>query len=235
MSPSSTNGAAAGSRPRRRNHRWVVEIPLIVWLMVVWAVLWGELSAKNLLVGLVLSVLVTRLLALPPVQLSTRFNLWHAITLFVTFVWQVIRSSFQVMAVVILQGPRAESAIVGVPMRSHSDLIMTASGNTTGLIPGSVLLEVDRSSAVLYFHVLDVHDEDDMQHFRDSVHNTEAAWIRMMGSPEDYAALRREDAEQHRGEHPGAILRAPEQFDRSAERAHREAAARRTEEREERS
>ena len=62
--------------------------------MLVWAVLWGELTAKNLLVGLVLSLLVTRALALPPVQLSSRFNVLHAVTLFVTFLWQVIRASF---------------------------------------------------------------------------------------------------------------------------------------------
>lgn len=207
MSTTATQGSGA-----RRDHRLVVEIPLIIWLMLVWAVLWGELSAKNLLVGLVLSVLVTRLLALPPVQLSSRFHLGHAATLAATFVWQVIRASFQVTWIVIARGPSVRSAIVGVPLRSTSDLMMTATGNTTGLIPGSVLLEVDRSRAILYFHVLDVNTAEDMQHFRDSVLNTEAAWIRMMGSPEDYAALRREDEQQGR-RHPSAVLRAAESFE----------------------
>ena len=90
MSSTATSRGSASARPRRREHRWAVEIPLILWLMLVWAVLWGELTAKNLLVGLVLSLLVTRALALPPVQLSSRFNVLHAVTLFVTFLWQVI-------------------------------------------------------------------------------------------------------------------------------------------------
>lgn len=208
MSSTATSRGSASARPRRREHRWAVEIPLILWLMLVWAVLWGELTAKNLLVGLVLSLLVTRALALPPVQLSSRFNVLHAVTLFVTFLWQVIRASFEVMWTVIAHGPRASSSVTAVQMRSHSDLIMTATGSTTGLIPGSVLLEVDRPNAILYFHVLDVHDEEDIEHFRESVRNTEAAWIRMMGSPEDYAALRREDAQKGRGLSPRAVLRS---------------------------
>lgn len=208
MSSTATSRGSASARPRRREHRWAVEIPLILWLMLVWAVLWGELTAKNLLVGLVPSLLVTRALALQPVQLSSRFNVLHAVTLFVTFLWQVIRASFEVMWTVIAHGPRASSSVTAVQMRSHSDLIMTATGSTTGLIPGSVLLEVDRPNAILYFHVLDVHDDEDIEHFRESVRNTEAAWIRMMGSPEDYAALRREDAQKGRGLSPRAVLRS---------------------------
>ena len=224
MSSTATSRGSASARPRRREHRWAVEIPLILWLMLVWAVLWGELTAKNLLVGLVLSLLVTRALALPPVQLSSRFNVLHAVTLFVTFLWQVIRASFEVMWTVIAHGPRASSSVTAVQMRSHSDLIMTATGSTTGLIPGSVLLEVDRPNAILYFHVLDVHDDEDIEHFRESVRNTEAAWIRMMGSPEDYAALRREDAQKGRGLNPRAVLRSWAGY------AHRSKAERRHEE-----
>ena len=224
MSSTATSRGSASARPRRREHRWAVEIPLILWLMLVWAVLWGELTAKNLLVGLVLSLLVTRALALQPVQLSSRFNVLHAVTLFVTFLWQVIRASFEVMWTVIAHGPRASSSVTAVQMRSHSDLIMTATGSTTGLIPGSVLLEVDRPNAILYFHVLDVHDDEDIEHFRESVRNTEAAWIRMMGSPEDYAALRREDAQKGRGLSPRAVLRSWAGY------AHRSKAERRHEE-----
>lgn len=222
MSSTATSRGSASARPRRREHRWAVEIPLILWLMLVWAVLWGELTAKNLLVGLVLSLLVTRALALPPVQLSSRFNVLHAVTLFVTFLWQVIRASFEVMWTVIAHGPRASSSVTAVQMRSHSDLIMTATGSTTGLIPGSVLLEVDRPNAILYFHVLDVHDDEDIEHFRESVRNTEAAWIRMMGSPEDYAALRREDAQKGRGLSPRAVLRSWAGYARRARDGRRE-------------
>lgn len=224
-STATSRGASRGAGsvpPRRREHRWAVEIPLILWLMLVWAVLWGELTAKNLLVGLVLALLVTRALALPPVQLSSRFNAVHAVTLAVTFLWQVTRASFEVMWTVIAHGPRASSAVTAVQLRSHSDLILTATGSTTGLIPGSVLLEVDRPNAILYFHVLDVHDDEDIEHFRESVRNTEAAWLRMMGSPEDYAALRREDAAKGRRRSPRAVLRSWAGYARRARDGRRE-------------
>ena len=224
-STATSRGPSRGSGsvpPRRREHRWAVEIPLILWLMLVWAVLWGELTAKNLLVGLVLALLVTRALALPPVQLSSRFNAVHAVTLALTFLWQVTRASFEVMWTVIAHGPRASSAVTAVQLRSHSDLILTATGSTTGLIPGSVLLEVDRPNAILYFHVLDVHGDEDIEHFRESVRNTEAAWLRMMGSPEDYAALRREDAAKGRRRSPRAVLRSWAGYARRARDGRRE-------------
>ncbi|MCT2180198.1 Na+/H+ antiporter subunit E [Kocuria sp. p3-SID1433] len=224
-STATSRGAPRGSGsvpPRRREHRWAVEVPLILWLMLVWAVLWGELTAKNLLVGLVLALLVTRALALPPVQLSSRFNAVHAVTLALTFLWQVTRASFEVMWTVIAHGPRASSAVTAVQLRSHSDLILTATGSTTGLIPGSVLLEVDRPNAILYFHVLDVHGDEDIEHFRESVRNTEAAWLRMMGSPEDYAALRREDVAKGRRRSPRAVLRSWAGYARRARDGRRE-------------
>ena len=55
------------------------ELPLLVWLVIVWAALWQNFSPGNLLFGALIAVLVARLFYLPPVELGGRFNLLRAI------------------------------------------------------------------------------------------------------------------------------------------------------------
>ncbi|MFL0561889.1 Na+/H+ antiporter subunit E [Kocuria rhizophila] len=165
------------------------ELPLILWLVVVWGALWGDWSPGNLVFGLLLALLVTRTLVLPPVRLSGRFNVVHFVLFVVTFVWQVAKASIHVFRVALVQGPRVHNAMLRVPLRQNNDLLMTAVGHTMALIPGSLVVEVDRGNGILYFHVLDIATPEQAEAFRRSVLDTEAAWIRIMGSREDLALL----------------------------------------------
>lgn len=176
---------------RSRNSLFV-EVPLLVWLVFVWGALWGDFGVGNLLVGLVLALLVTWVLHLPPVQLSGRFDPLQFLVFVVTFVWQVAKASVEVMLIAILVGPRARNAVVGVGLRTRSDLLITATGHTMTLIPGSLVVDVDRSTATLYFHALNVRSPEEAESFRRSVRQVEAAWIRIMGTREELAALRAE-------------------------------------------
>ncbi|GAB2619818.1 Na+/H+ antiporter subunit E [Kocuria arenosa] len=176
----------------RPKNSLLVELPLLVWLVVVWGALWGDFGPGNLLVGLVLALLVTWVLYLPPVQLSGRFNPFQFVLFAATFVWQVAKASFEVMLIAILVGPRARNAVVGVQLRTRSDLLLTATGHTMTLIPGSLVVEVDRAAGTLYFHALNVRSAQEAEEFRRSALQVEAAWIRIMGTPEELAALRAE-------------------------------------------
>lgn len=55
------------------------ELPLLVWLVIVWGALWRDFSPGNLLFGALIAVLVAKLFYLPPVELSGRFNILRAI------------------------------------------------------------------------------------------------------------------------------------------------------------
>ena len=181
--PGSGNRGRAGVR---------ADIPLILWLVVVWGALWGDWSIGNLVFGLLLAVLVTRVLILPPVTLSGRFNPVYGAVFVVTFVWQVARASFHVFRLALTQGPRVHNAMVAVRLRQNNDVIMTAVGHTMALIPGSLVVEVDRAGGILYFHVMDVATGQQAQSSRASVLRTEATWIRILGSRELLDQLKRE-------------------------------------------
>ena len=174
---------------RRSRNSLRAELPLILWLVVVWGALWGDLSVGNLVFGLILAVFVTRTLTLPPVRLSGRFNVLHFALFVVTFIWQVALASIHVFGVALMQGPKVHNAVLRVKLRQNNDLLMTAMGHTMALIPGSLVVEVDRGNGILYFHVLDVSTPEEAESFRESALNIEAAWIKIMGSKEDLATL----------------------------------------------
>lgn len=168
------------------------ELPLLVWLVFVWGALWQDFSPGNLLFGALLAIAVARLFYLPPVELSGRFNVLRAVRFGVVFLGKVVAASCQVFYLAVAQGPKVTNAVVAVPLRSHSDLMVTATGHVISLIPGSLVVEVDRSTSTLYIHGLNVGNQDDAQKLRKEVRDTEAGLIRIMGTKEELAALKQE-------------------------------------------
>jgi multicomponent Na+:H+ antiporter subunit E len=168
------------------------ELPLLVWLVAVWGALWQDFSPGNLLFGALIAVVVARLFYLPPVELGGRFNVLHAVPFALTFLAKVVAASFQVMYLAVAKGPKVVSAVVAVPLRSHSDLLVTATGHVISLIPGSLVVEVDRSTSTLYIHGVNVRNAEDAAKLRREVRDAEAGLIRIMGTHEELSALKQE-------------------------------------------
>jgi multicomponent Na+:H+ antiporter subunit E len=170
------------------------ELPLLVWLVIVWGALWQDFSPGNLLFGALLAVAVARLFYLPPVELSGRFNILHAIPFALMFVAKVAVASAQVLYLAVMRGPRVKNALVAVTLRSHQDLLVTATGHVISLIPGSLVVEVDRSTSTLYLHALNISSVEDVENFRQEVRSIEAGLIRIMGTREELETVRSEAA-----------------------------------------
>lgn len=168
------------------------ELPLLIWLVVVWGALWQDFSPGNLLFGALLAAGVTRQFYLPPVELSGRFNILQAIPYALIFLAKVVFASFQVLYVAVVRGPKVINAVVAIPLRSRSDLMVTATGHVISLIPGSLVVEVDRSTSTLYIHGLNIRTDEDVVKLRKEVRDTEAGLIRIMGSKEELSALKQE-------------------------------------------
>lgn len=187
-----TGARGARARARRRRARFLIELPLTLWMVLVWGALWQDFSPGNLVFGFIISLGVVAVFKLPPVELSGRFNVWQALVFAVRFLWEVVKASVHVMFVVVVRGPRVRNAVVGIRMRSHEDLMATALGHVLTLIPGSFVVEVDRTTSTLYLHVLDIDNDEQAEAFRQSARDIEARLIRVMGNPEELAALEAE-------------------------------------------
>lgn len=179
------------SRTDRRIERLfrLHEIPLLIGLVVLWMALWREISWMSLVSGIIVSFVVTRVFYLPPVDLAGRFNLWFALRFLEYFFRHLMVASFQVAWLALRPGPPPPTSIIAVRLRTRSDFILTITGLTISLIPGSLVAEVDRFESTLYLHVLNTPTQKEIRKMREEVEKIESLLIRTIGSHEDLAAL----------------------------------------------
>ena len=174
-----------------REFRWRLwqQLPLLVALVALWMLLWGELSWGSLVIGIVVAISVTTIFYLPPVELSGRFNVFWLVVFLLIFAGQVAAGSIVVAARAF--GPRIRrNAIIAVPLRTSSDVIMTMTATVVTLIPGSVVIDIDRNNAVLYVHVFAPKDLPAVERFRAGVYVTERRIVRAIGSKADMERIR---------------------------------------------
>jgi multicomponent Na+:H+ antiporter subunit E len=173
----------------------VNQLPLFLGLVLLWMLLWGRFSWTNLVTGMVMAALVSVGFYLPAVQLSGRLNLWRLVVYFVKLVWDIAHASIQVAALALRPSYRASNAIIAVQLRTRSDLILTWTAVSTSIVPGSIVVDIDRIESTLYLHVLDMADLAATERFRQSVLATERRLVRAVGSSEDVDRLRRINAD----------------------------------------
>jgi multicomponent Na+:H+ antiporter subunit E len=165
------------------------QLPLIVVLVILWMLLWGNPSWLNLVTGLVLAVFVTRVFYLPPVDLTGRLHPWHLAVFVGNFSFQLVTASFQVAAQAFVPRPVKRNAVIGVQLYTRSDLIMTLTAIALSLIPGSLVLEADREKSILYLHVLNTPTIDAVENARQQVLRIERRLVLALGSRDDLERL----------------------------------------------
>ena len=183
------NSVAVVSEPSRRAS-FVEQLPLLVALVILWMLLWGSLTPLTIVTGIIVAVAVTRAFYLPPVELSGRFNpFWFAVFLG-RFLGELVVASFQVALQAFAREPVPQSAIVRVDLRTRSDFIMTGVSLASSLVPGSLVIEVDRINARLYVHALNMRSAADIEKAREHVLSLEHDLLRAWGSRDEWNAVR---------------------------------------------
>ncbi|MBN9170077.1 MAG: Na+/H+ antiporter subunit E [Microbacterium sp.] len=170
------------------------QIPFFTWLIALWMLLWGQFTVLAFLSGLVMAIVVTRVFRLPPVELSGRINLWWGLLFVGEFVAALVRGSLTVAWQVLDFRRQPGAAIVAVQLRTDDDLIMTHTAVTASLIPGSLIVEVDRDRRVLYLHVIGIRSDADLERQRESVLHWEQRIVRAVGSSAQVRQIERGEA-----------------------------------------
>lgn len=174
---------------RTRRSQW----PMVIGLTFIWVALWQDLTPPTIVLGIVFSSAVMLLMPLPPVPFADRFNVWHSLTFVFYFLWKITIATWEVAVKAIKPGPNVINSVVAVKLRTQDDLLLTLVGHVYALIPGSLVIDVDRPSSTLFLHVIDVPDEDAAEAFRSDSLDIEARMIRGFGSKRDYALVKAED------------------------------------------
>ncbi|MDT0157759.1 Na+/H+ antiporter subunit E [Microbacterium sp. ARD32] len=181
MSPSSKRGLLRDV---------LLQLPFMVWLVLIWMLLWHQFTPLALVTGILVAVFVTRVFRLPTVELVGRVNVWYSLVFIVRFLGAVVAGAVSVAIQVFDFRHQPGAAIVEIPLRYADDIVTTHVAVTASLIPGSLVVESDRDRRILYLHVIGVHSRADVDEFRDEVLRWERRIVRAVGTPAQYAALK---------------------------------------------
>lgn len=174
--------------------RWHA-LGVVAWLTAVWVLLWGTLSVANVLGGIVVAVGIRLLLPLPTVPTEGRLRPLVLLQLLGLIGRELVVSSAQVAWLSVRPGPPPHASIGAVPLTTQSDLVLTLVVNVLNIQPGTLVVDMDRDTRVLYVHVLDVHrrisnDDDarahhgaDLAELRASTTRLEALMSRAFSTP----------------------------------------------------
>jgi multicomponent Na+:H+ antiporter subunit E len=153
----------------------------VAWLTAVWVALWGDVSWGAFLGGALVALalqLVVRFTVEDP--LIRRVRPLALLRFVATFSAELLVASVEVARLVLTPRRRVAEAIVAVPLRTRSERLTVLLANCVTLTPGTITIDCIGMPAVLYIHVLNLEDVEEV---RRSVHRLEALAARAVGEP----------------------------------------------------
>ncbi|NYI04308.1 Na+/H+ antiporter subunit E [Allostreptomyces psammosilenae] len=185
--PPAHRGPAADEGAGRARSR--PSLALVVWLVAVWAALWGRVTPGNLLAGVAVALAVTTASPASRGPLGLSLRPIAALAYVVAFVGDLLVSSAQVAWYTVRPGRLRPSALITVPLRGMSDHLLTITTVTVALTPGTLVLEAAPDRSWLRLHVLAPRSPRDLERYRRQVVAVEERAIRAFGTAEQRRAL----------------------------------------------
>jgi len=168
------------ARDRRRNRLVAVAV-----LVAVWVLLWGTFTWASLVGGLLVALVVLAVFPLPPVTFAGRLHPLGLLRFALRFARDLVVASAQIAVQAFRFGHTPRSAVIAVPLRVPSDLNLTLTAEALSLVPGSLIIEVDRATGTLYAHVFGVRNRAEVERVRQGVLALEARIVTAIGSAEE--------------------------------------------------
>jgi multicomponent Na+:H+ antiporter subunit E len=158
------------------------QVPLLLGLVALWIFLWDHVDVLTVTTGVLLAIAVTRALYLPPVLLSGRFNPWRGLLLGLRMMFDVVVASIQVAFKSIWPTWQPMNAIIDVQLLTRSDLVTTLTAEAITVVPGTVVIDIDRERGLLYLHALGTRTPEDIDRARERVLATEERIVLAIGT-----------------------------------------------------
>ncbi|ASU83135.1 Na+/H+ antiporter subunit E [Nocardiopsis gilva YIM 90087] len=187
MTPPLAHDHPAAARPRWR--RILGRLPTVAWLTVMWTLLWGDASPGTVLAGAGVATVCYSVAKLPHIPVRLGFRPLRVLRLIGHFVSDLILSSAHVAFRVLWRPREANGAIVAVPMRTDSDLLLAMVSGGLSLITGSLVIELNRDQGVIYVHGMPIGTPEEAERLRRRVRRTEELFVRAFGTADDIAGF----------------------------------------------
>ncbi|MDY3126986.1 MAG: Na+/H+ antiporter subunit E [Corynebacterium sp.] len=151
------NSFAAGVRNRFR-------ASFIIWLMVMWCLLMGEVTWANVISGILVGCAIVFLLPLPAMPLGGMRVSWLRLAQYMV-IWagELLWASIRVSWIAIRPGEKPKNAILTAPMRVENELILSFAVVLYNLQPGGTVTDIDIANRTLTVHVLNATTDADIK------------------------------------------------------------------------
>lgn len=176
-------------------NRILRRLPQVLGLTLVWVALWGVISVK-IVVGGVLVALVVMLLFPTPLLDRLPFRPLAVLRLAGFLMADLLMSGFAVGWEILRYGPRARCGIVAVPMLTRSGRVAAVVAGAVALTPGSFVLQLDQRRGVWYVYTLGLAGPEDAWKVRAQVLLLQQRVVAAFGHPDDVELCRAATAEE---------------------------------------
>jgi multicomponent Na+:H+ antiporter subunit E len=174
--------------PGRPDRLRGLQLPVVVWLTLVWVALWGDLSAANVLGGLAVALVVCLVFPLPPLRMDLRVRPLRLAWLVLHFLGDVVVASAEVTWTTVQFHRQPRNAVIEVDLLTRSDFVLTVVAEMVSLVPGSLVVEARRSTHTLFLHVLDARDMAGVAKMRRQVFALERRVVLALGAETGHLA-----------------------------------------------
>ncbi|WP_198289420.1 Na+/H+ antiporter subunit E [Rhodococcus sp. AW25M09] len=183
------------------NRSLLLRIWTLAWLTAIWVLLWGNVSAANILGGIAVGLLIMVLLPLPRVPVEGRIHVFSLVKLAGVFLYYAMESSVSVAWLAIRPKAPPVTGVLRCRIAIKSDLVLTLFVDAMNLVPGTMVLEIDRTRRLLYVHVLDMGTQKAVDGFYAYVRHLEKLFIAGFERDSDWrpSPLHSEEYEQYHG------------------------------------
>ena len=130
-------------------------------LVILWVLAWGEITVANLVSGAVVACAL--LVAFPQHRRgaeSRRVDLNGCVRLTASVALQVLVANIDMSRRILGRGVDYRPAVLAHHFQQPSEQVATVMSSIIALSPGTMTIDVDEDSSVIYVHFFDVHDAD---------------------------------------------------------------------------
>ena len=131
-----------------------------IMLAFAWSAMTGSFNFVNVVFGFAIGAVS---LSLIREQLGSRVHykrFYGAISLALTFLWELVKSSVIVAGIVLSPRRKLRPAIIAYPLDVTTDAEITLLANLITLTPGTLSMDVSEDSKTLYVHAIDAPDPE---------------------------------------------------------------------------
>ena len=133
----------------------------IVWITLMWCLLMGEFTWANVISGLLVGFVVVMALPLPAMPIAGLQVRWLSLAGYL-LIWvkDLFVASFKVAWLALRPAAPPQTAVVQVPMRVSSELILSFATVLYNLQPGGSVSDIDIANRMWTVHLLDAGTEE---------------------------------------------------------------------------